>query len=122
MAAPHVRTRVDAWFERVFLVFVVVVAAAVLLTLVGCAAQPERIVVREPVEVKVPVPVKAQPPEELLEPVAAEPLPQFIAACDEHASSALDAEGERRIKHLLLRLQTRIEQWETWATTRDQEH
>jgi hypothetical protein len=59
-------------------------------------------VVREVVtqEVKIPVPVKAQPPAELLTPILA-PLPVFVPPTHPEASSALTAEGERLLRALL---------------------
>ena len=97
--------------------------AAVLaaLAVIGCSAEPERVVVRKPVEVKVPVVQKPKPPERLLGPVATEPLPAFIAPTDERATSALSPTGERQLKHLLLRMDTRIRAWETWGTSEQSE-
>lgn len=75
---------------------------------------PQRCPEPPPVEVKVPVPVKARAPDELRQPVKTGPLPVFVAPADPKATSALTPEGEKRLKRLLLELQTRIRAWEAW--------
>ena len=84
------------------------------LALTGCAGQSVApIVVHDPVEVRVPVPVGCRPPAELLVPVVA-PLPEFVPACAP-ASSGLMAEGETRLQQLLWVHRIRVEAWEAWA-------
>lgn len=81
-------------------------------------ATPPTIVTKiETVEVRVPVPVKAEPPAELLAPLKV-PLPVFVAPSDPNASSALTAEGERLLRALLEELLAAIESWRTWAATK----
>lgn len=85
----------------------------------GCAGKlpPETIIVKVPEiqVVEVPVPVKVEPPAELLEPLGVV-LPEFIQPTDPEASSALTPEGERLLRILLEQLLTRIEAWEAWAS------
>lgn len=121
MVAPYVRTRIDQLVEIAFLavVFAIVLLAGSML--VGCTSKPARVVIREPIEVRVPVAVKPAPPHELLEPLQHAALPEFIAPCEESASSALSPDGERNLKHLLLRLETRLKEWKAWAITDTQE-
>lgn len=66
------------------------------------------------VTVEVPVPVKAQPPAELLT-AQTFPLPIFIAPSDPGASSALTAEGERLLRGLIEELLAKLRAWEAWA-------
>lgn len=74
---------------------------------------------KPPVEVRVPVPVKAKVPKELHQPVKMGPLPVFVSPADPKATSALTPEGEKRLKRLLLELVTRIRAWEAWDTGGD---
>jgi hypothetical protein len=76
--------------------------------------QPQIVTIREPVEVRIPIPVKAEPPPELLAAITS-PLPVFVAPSDPKASSALTAEGERLLRGLIEDLLTRIRAWEAWA-------
>jgi hypothetical protein len=69
----------------------------------------------ETVEVKVPVAVRAVPPAELTAPLAADPLPAFVAPTDPAATSALTAAAERDLQQLLLELFTRLRAWTAWA-------
>lgn len=98
------------------------VACVVLLILLfaACGKKPpvvaptvvERVVVQE---VKVPVPVKAEPPAELL--AAVSPLlPIFVMPSDPQASSALTVEGERALRGLIEELLQRLAAWKAWAT------
>ncbi len=95
-----------------------IIPLVVLLT--GCATtcpvvEPVRIM--QPVEVRVPVPSSRRAPPELLEPL--QPLqvelPAFVSPAAHAASSALTAEGEQRLKALLVLLRARIAAWEAWA-------
>ena len=87
-----------------------------LMFLASCGKKlpPEIVTVYTPVEVKIPVAVKAHPPAELLaaKPI---PLPIFVAPADPLASSALTAEGERLLRGLIEELLQRIESWRAWA-------
>lgn len=89
------------------------------LGLVGCGAKqlpPQIVTIREPIEVKVPVPTRVPPPPELLVPLHP-PLPTFVDPTDSTASSALSADGERLLRALIEELLARIAAWEAWATT-----
>lgn len=86
--------------------------------LVGCAAPPERVIVHEPVEVKVSVPVRVAPPAELLAPYRPERVPEFVRPDDPAATSALTAEGEKALKRILLEQRIREKAWIDWATTK----
>lgn len=93
---------------------------AVVLT--GCAwRQPQQVPVVETVYVDRPVPVKRQPPDDLMqlrEHVG--PAPQFVAPGDPDATSALTPEGERRLRALVEQLLTGLEAWEAWAADDDE--
>jgi hypothetical protein len=78
--------------------------------------QPTIVRVVETVEVKIPVPVKAAPPAELLLAVRVFPLPVFVAPADPLASSALTADGERRLRGLIEELLAQLAAWKAWAT------
>ncbi len=80
----------------------------------ACAGKPRV----ELIEVKVPVPIKAQPPEELRAPLPSDPLPDFVPPTHAGASSALTPEGEQRLKGLILDLWVRLKAWEAWADAR----
>lgn len=96
-----------------------VLLLALVLPLAACGKKKPQVdptVVRiiEPVEVKVPIAVKAVPPAELLAAVRP-PLPTFVAPQDPAASSALTLEGERLLRAVIQELLTRITAWEAWA-------
>lgn len=93
----------------------VILACAALIA--GCAhVQPcEPVRILEPVRVEVPVPTRRVPPAELVAPYRAADLPLFVDPRNEAASSALTAEGERRLRALLSDLATRDEAWRRWA-------
>jgi len=97
-----------------------VLAAVVVLSL-GPACRHRPPVVVPPVEiirvqrVDVPVAIRVAPPAELLAAPVGVPLPVFVAPTDPAASSALTAEGERRLRVLLNDLLTRIAAWKAWA-------
>lgn len=76
--------------------------------------QPQVVEIIKTVEVTIPVPVKMQPPAELLEsrPI---PVPVFVAPSDPNASSALTAEGERLLRGLIEELLARLAAWQAWA-------
>jgi hypothetical protein len=87
-----------------------------ILLLAGCGSaetRPARVV--ETVEVKVPVPVRAEPPGELMAPYVPEALPTWISPADPEATSALSREGEQRLKLLLHDMKTRLDAWRAWA-------
>lgn len=85
-----------------------------MMVLGGCAHDraPEPMV--EVREVRVPVPVRATPPAELLAPLDPPP-PTFVAPSDPRASSALTPEGERALKLLVFDLVSRLDAWRAWA-------
>lgn len=98
----------------------VVLAFLAAMFLVSCGKkppilQPDPVTVYQTVETKVPVPVKALPPAELL---ASHPflIPVFVAPSDPLASSALTAEGERLLRGLIEDLYALIDAWKAWAT------
>lgn len=99
--------------NKTFVTLVFVVTAAC-----GGKKVPPPTVVRivETVEVKVPVPVRVDPPVELLAPLRPA-LPVFVEPSDPAASSALTTEGERLLRGLIQDLLNRIEAWRTWATS-----
>lgn len=90
------------------------IAAASLLT--GCAGNVKECpaTVRT-VEKKVPVPVKREPPAELMQPVETKPLPVFLLPNDPSATSALTPDGEKALRLLLERMGSRVQAWESWA-------
>lgn len=79
--------------------------------------QPTVVEIIKTVEVRVPVPVKAEPPAELLAPLRV-PLPVFVAPSHQAASSALTAEGERLLRALIEELLATIDAWKQWAATK----
>lgn len=85
----------------------------------GCGAKqvppPQYVKVYEPVEVKVPVSVKAIPPPELLASIRPQ-LPIFVAPSDPQASSALTPEGERLLRAVIEELLAIRDAWIAWAT------
>lgn len=105
--------RVPWWFS--WPVLVVVLTLAVMFGLLGCAS-PAAVHHSTIVDNLVPVPVHRDPPAALLAPVDGGPVPVFVAPTDPAASSALTAEGERRLKEWLLALRERCEAWRAWAT------
>lgn len=98
-----IRAMSRAYLRVVATVFAVLLLASLL---PGCASSP--------VEIAVPVPVKATPPAELLAPIGATP-PTFVAPGDPAATSGLTAQGERDLKVLLLELFSRVRAWEAWG-------
>lgn len=76
-------------------------AGMALVLLAGCCPDPEPIIQRETITVEVPVQIKTRLPPEIVDGVEVE-LPEFVQPADPAATSALTAEGERRLKTLLL--------------------
>jgi len=66
--------------------------------------------------VALPTIVRAQPPAELLTPLAVS-LPVFVLPGDANATSALDPLGEQAFKVLLIELTSHIKAWRAWAGT-----
>lgn len=93
-------------------------AALTVLLLTGCGAlerKAEPVIIREPVRVEIPVPVRPTPPPELLVPLAPE-RPEFVAPADPRATSALTSDGEKLLRRLLIDLTARANAWRDWAT------
>lgn len=91
------------------------------LLVVACGGKKPPVIVPpeiRTIEVKVPVPVKATPPPELLAPVTP-PLPTFISPFDPDATSALTAEGERLLRGLIEELLGKLRAWQAWAESKD---
>ncbi len=84
------------------------------LLLTGCN---EVKVIKEPVEVRVPYPVIATPPDVLLEPLDNKP-PEFVSPDDPRATSALTPAGETKLKLFLNELRARLDGWRAWANER----
>lgn len=108
--------RVLAWNKEPALVFHLVI---LLLVATACGKtppvlQPTIVEVVKTVEIKVPIPVKAEPPPELLAPFKI-PLPVFVAPSDAETSSALTVDGERLLRGLVEELLQRLKAWEEWA-------
>lgn len=99
---------------RLLMAVVVLVLAVVLASLMGCA-RPHRTVV-ETQEVLIPVPVMPSPPAALATPYRPQAVPRWLAPEHPAATSALDPEGERALRRLLIDLQTRDAAWQRWAT------
>lgn len=97
----------------------VVLAFLAAMSLTACGKKPPVVQstiveVVKTVEVLKPIPVKAQPPAELLTPLQV-PLPVFVAPSDPLASSALTIEGERLLRGLIEELLQRITALQDWA-------
>lgn len=91
--------------------------ALVLTTLLSAQACTREVIVYRPVEIEVPVPVRAVPPAELSRPYRPEPLPRFISPQDPAAKAALSSEDLNHLKTMLRTLATRDAAWRAWATT-----
>lgn len=85
----------------------------ILALLQGCSADP--VIVYRPVEVKIPVPVRAEPPPALVKPYQPSSLPRFISPQDPAARSALSDADLNHLKALLRTLKTRDDAWRAWA-------
>lgn len=84
--------------------------------LAGCSRQEprvERITIREPIEVAVPVLMPCKPEPGLLTPIGAD-LPEFVASCPP-ASSGLTPENEKKLQKLLVAHAQRLRAWRAWA-------
>lgn len=106
--------RTISWWICCFLV-----AWAACFWLTGCAHRPPApapIRVVEAQRVEVPVPVRREPPAELVAPYRPDSVPAFVEPSDPSASSALTPEGERQMRALLNDLMARDEAWRRWAT------
>ena len=89
-----------------------ILAAALLAA--GCAR--DRVIdAPRPVEVRVPVPVRELPPEELLTPVPGVNVDAFVPAGDPRAVLGLTAEGAAAVHDLVEQLGRRIEALRAWA-------
>lgn len=75
-------------------------------------------VVTRTVEVQVPVPVRADAPAELTAPPDL-PMPAFVLPAHPDATSAVTAEGETRLRGMLLELFARERAWRAWAAGPD---
>ena len=82
-----------------------------LVALSGCANQ----LACQPVEVKIPVPVRAVAPVELMTPYTPGTLPRFVDPQDPVARAALSDADLNHLKSILRTYQTREEAWRAWA-------
>lgn len=82
--------------------------------LVGCAT-PEPIIIREPVEVLVPVPVNPVFPSALTTSYQPKKLPNFISPSDPTASAALSEQGLIDLRVMIRDLVTRDAAWQAFA-------
>lgn len=88
---------------------------AVLLLVSGCSwMRPEPIIQTKTVEVKIPVYLKAEPPEFLLNRQKHD-LPDFHPPTTEGVLSCLNVTGEEKMKRLLIYLDDRERAWLNWA-------
>jgi len=88
-------------------------AVAAALLLAACAGGPARV---ETVEVKVPVPVRAEPPDELLETVPAPTVRPFVDLDDPAAVAGITEPGLRSVGEHVDDLRSRLRAWRAWAT------
>lgn len=88
-----------------------------LIVLAACETRPVPAPVRivDTVKVEVPVEVRPVPPAELMAPFVPEALPVFVAPTDPAATSALTADGEKKLRLLIFDLWSRVEAWRAWA-------
>ena len=82
--------------------------------LVSCAT-PEPIIIREPVEVMVPVAVNPVFPDALITPYKPVKLPVFISPSDPAATAALSEEELMHLRALIRDLVTRDNAWQAFA-------
>lgn len=96
----------------------IMVLSLIGLMLSGCAVidwiRPDPVIKHEVIEVKVPVVMKAKPPEVLTVPLKLD-LPVFVAPTSEGASSALTVQGEAKMKRLLVDLHDKERAWREWS-------
>jgi hypothetical protein len=85
------------------------------LLLAACAGPPRA---ADPVEILVPVEVRAAPPPELTAPIPGPALADaFVAPGDARAAVALTAEGRDALVRLVDALARRLAAWRAWAGT-----
>jgi len=89
-----------------------IVSVTLCLLLAACNARQE--IVYEPVEVTVPIPVRAEPPPELLLPIMVE-TPTWVTPADSDAVVSLREQDARQMLRLLSAIKTRLEAWRAWA-------
>lgn len=90
-----------------------VAVAAVALS--ACGPRPDRVIVHDTVEVRVPVYMRLQPPAELARQYVPGELPEFISPLDSGAAVALSSDGARGLRALLRDLMARDDAWRAWA-------
>lgn len=101
---------------RAQLIYCIGLLVLCLAFLSGCSDGKEPLNPLQAVDVAVPVPMRAQPPKELMQPVLAT-TPRFINPKDTSATSALNPEGEQALRVMIAQLVTRINAWQAWATS-----
>lgn len=86
--------------------------AMALVALAGCDSTPTRpVVIREPVEVRVPVPVMPRPPAELAAPLQVDPRLRVVPASDPAAAVCLTDDGVRGLRRTIVECQARDADW-----------
>jgi len=95
--------------------FVSIILSAVLIS--GCF-QGDPMIIKEPVELKVPVQVKPDPPEELIKPFVFT-MPVFYYPDEKGVTSALKRDDEINIKIMINELIGRDNAWRAWATEKE---
>jgi hypothetical protein len=88
---------------------------ASLILLLGACAGERMVDAPRTVEVKVPVPVRAEPPDELLAPIEGITVDAFVAPSDKRAVLGLTDEGAAALHDLLERISARVAAWRAWA-------
>ena len=87
----------------------------VLMVSSGCSwLRPEPIIQTKTIQIKVPVYLKAEPPEFLLS-RQKYVLPDFHSPMDKGMSSCLDTAGEEKLKRLMIDLDDRLRAWKAWG-------
>lgn len=100
------------WTQLIYCIGLLVLCLALLS---ACSDGKEPLNPVHAVDVAVPVPMRAQPPKELMQPVIAN-TPIFISPKDPSATSALNPEGELALRVMIAQLITRLHAWRAWAT------
>jgi len=95
----------------------IALAAVAVVALAGCSG----ITRTETVEVRVPVPVRAEPPEELLEPPSSPSGAPFVSPDHPDAVAGITADGRDEIVDHVDELRRRDRAWRAWANDDDQE-
>lgn len=98
---------------RVLVAVGVVLLALALAALGGCARQHRTVV--EIQEVRVPVAVMPEAPEDLVGQYRPAVVPRWLDPADPGATSALDEDGERALRRMLIELMVRDAAWRRWA-------